>query len=351
MAADQPKKLIIINILDVLKKYSDENHRLSQKEISNILKREYNMSADRKAIKRNILNLIDFGYEIEYTETVRVIKNTKTGRTFESTIMSDFYLVREFNDCELKLLIDGLLFAKHIPYNRCKELVSKLENLSSVYFKSRVKQTNTPIADLPQNRQLFYTIDIIDEAISKNKQVSFKLNQYGEDKKLHPIKDACGNDIRYIVNPYQMAAMNGKYYLICNYDKHECIANTRLDKITDIKIVDKKRKPVKNITGFEHGLDLQRYMSEHMYMFSGESVFVIFRAKKCIINDIVDWFGSDIIITNYNDTEIEVRAHVNYEAMRRWGQQYAMYTRVICPQSLVSDIKNDIEKSLNNYER
>ena len=37
----QPKKLIIINILDILKKYTDENHRLSQKEISDILEKEY----------------------------------------------------------------------------------------------------------------------------------------------------------------------------------------------------------------------------------------------------------------------------------------------------------------------
>ena len=33
----QPKKLLIINILDILRKYTDENHRLSQKEIVEIL--------------------------------------------------------------------------------------------------------------------------------------------------------------------------------------------------------------------------------------------------------------------------------------------------------------------------
>ena len=33
----KPKKLLIINILDILRKYTDENHRLSQKEIVDIL--------------------------------------------------------------------------------------------------------------------------------------------------------------------------------------------------------------------------------------------------------------------------------------------------------------------------
>ena len=70
-----PKKMIIINILDILKRYTDENHRLSQKQIADILKKEYNVKVERKTIKRNIMNLIDFGYEIEYTETVRFINN------------------------------------------------------------------------------------------------------------------------------------------------------------------------------------------------------------------------------------------------------------------------------------
>ena len=37
MYAKSPKKLIIINILDILKRYTDENHRLSQKDIQDIL--------------------------------------------------------------------------------------------------------------------------------------------------------------------------------------------------------------------------------------------------------------------------------------------------------------------------
>ena len=35
----QPKKLLIMNILDILQKYTDENHRLSQKDIIDILEK------------------------------------------------------------------------------------------------------------------------------------------------------------------------------------------------------------------------------------------------------------------------------------------------------------------------
>ena len=44
MYTKQPKKLTIMNILDILKRYTDENHRLSQKEIQEILDREYEIN-------------------------------------------------------------------------------------------------------------------------------------------------------------------------------------------------------------------------------------------------------------------------------------------------------------------
>ena len=66
------------------------------------------MPVDRKAIRRNLLNLMDCGYNIEYTETIRMIPNAKTGELEESYIWSDFYLEREFTDGELRLLIGGL---------------------------------------------------------------------------------------------------------------------------------------------------------------------------------------------------------------------------------------------------
>ena len=41
MYTKQSKKLIIMNILDILKKYTDEDHRLSQKDIVDKLSKDY----------------------------------------------------------------------------------------------------------------------------------------------------------------------------------------------------------------------------------------------------------------------------------------------------------------------
>jgi hypothetical protein len=194
------KKMLIMNILDILKKYSDENHRFSQKQISDILESEYQMEADRKSIRRNLLDLEEFGFDLNYSETVRMVpaKNPETGKPLidpktgeekmkEFVILLDFYLEREFTDSELRLLIDSMLFSQHIPNNQCRPLVKKLEGLFNVFFKNRCQYiSRMPIRD-ENNKQLFLNFELLDEAISRNRKVFFKYLEYRTDKKMkHP---------------------------------------------------------------------------------------------------------------------------------------------------------------------
>ncbi len=338
-----PKKMVIINILDILKRYSDENHTLSQKQIMDILEREYNTKVERKTIKRNLMNLIDFGYNIDYTETVKYKKN-KDGVLEESSVLSDFYLIREFTDSELRLLIDSLLFNRYLPARQCKDMIKKIEGLSNDYFTSRVKHVQNLPDNMPRNGEIFYTLEVLDEAISKNRKVSFTYNQYGTDKKLHPRKAE-----PYIINPYQMVAVNDKYYLICNVDKYDNLANFRLDRITNIKMLKDRVKPKKQVKGLENGLNLPKHMAEHIYMFSGDSVRVTFRTKKYLLSEIFDWFGKDIIFSDETEDEVTCSVFVNEKAMRKWALQYALHVRVLSPQSMVDGVKEDLEKAREIY--
>ena len=62
----QPKKMIILDILHILQKHSDKEHRLSQHDIQELLVSEYGMKVDRKTISRNIITLVQCNYPIEY---------------------------------------------------------------------------------------------------------------------------------------------------------------------------------------------------------------------------------------------------------------------------------------------
>ena len=341
MYTAQSKKMLNMNILEVLKKYSDENHRLNQKEIIDLLESEYQMTVDRKAVKRNLMNLLEFGYELEYTETIRTNKKGE-----QETLYSDWYLVRDFTDAELRLLIDSLLFSKHIPYSQCKELIGKLEGLSNKYFKAKVKHIRTLPEKMPNNKQIFYSIEILDEAISKGKKVEFNYNDFGIDKKLHHRMNSDGTVRKYVVNPYQMAATNGRYYLIANYDRYSNISHYRIDKISDIKILD---EPVKKQSELAESINLPKHMAEHIYMFSGESSRVTMRIDKFLVNDVVDWFGRDVSF--YDETEDEVTASVivNLKAMRYWAMQYANHIEVLKPVQLREQIKEDLRNAMNKY--
>lgn len=341
----QPKKMLIMNILDILKKYSDADHRLSQKDIIEILEDEYNMTVDRKSIKRNLMNLIDAGYNLEYSESVRVNK-----RGEEEVIYTDWYLNREFTDSELRLLVDSLLFSKTIPYNQCKDMIVKLESLSNQYFKYKVRHISNLPENRPKNPELFLTIEILDEAIEKGKQVAFNYSDYGTDKK-HHLRTRDNGEVReYIINPYQMVATNGRYYLICNMDKFDEVAHYRVDQIHNIRLLDTPSKSMKKVKGMNNGLNLPKHMAEHVYMFSGPSERIEMRIPKFLVGAILDWFGNDVKFTDETDDTVVVHLSANLKAMRFWALQYSPFVKVLEPQSLVDEIKNGLKNAIKMYE-
>lgn len=344
MSAAQSKKLLILNILDILKRRTDADHRLSQQDIIRILKSDYNMEADRKAIKRNLMDLVECGFQLEYREIVR---KGKFGE--EETIQTAWYLEHDFTRAELLLLIDSLLFSRHIPPNHRWRLISKLEGLSSVYFKPRVRHIHSLAESQPSGSELFLTIEVLDEAISHQRQVSFVYTAFDIDKKPHPRKGKDGKDIEYLVNPYRMAATNGRYYLIGNLDRHDNAINFRLDRIAGIRLLDTPSKPMRDVKGFENGLDLPKHMAEHIYMFSGESTQVTFRAKRYLINDIMDWFGREIIFSDVTDDEVTAKVNVNAEAMKRWALQYALHVKILSPSAMAKEIRQNLETALAKY--
>lgn len=360
-----PKKLLILYILDILQKYTDEEHRLSQKEIQDILKKEYEMPVDRKAVKRNLLNLIEYGSNIEYREVSRKElfrkKDSVSGEepadlvdkeiSEDNLLWTDFYLKQKFTNEELRLLIDSLLFSKHIPYSQAKELITKLESLSNIYFKSRSQYIYPLSVDRTDNKQVFYNIEILDEAIRKKKKVLFEYAEYHTDKKMHVKKREDGSVREYLVTPYQMAAQEGKYYLICNYDKYEDISNYRVDRIRNIQILEEKGKPFETLKWSGHQpMNLNEYMKEHVYMYSSENAFVKFRIVKAMISDVIDLFGKDVIFSDETDTHMSVSVHVNERAAEQFAKNYAPDVVVLQPKSLRDKIRDDLKKSWEAYE-
>ncbi len=365
MSDIHPKKLVILYILDILQKYTDEEHRLSQKEIQDILKREYEMTVDRKAVKRNLLNLIEYESNIEYREVSRKdIFRKKDSVSYKGTsdfadkeiseddlLWTDFYLKQKFTNEELRLLIDSLLFSKHIPYSQAKELIKKLESLSNIYFKSCSQYIYPLPIERTDNKQVFYNIAILDDAIRKKKKVLFEYAEYHTDKKMHLKKREDGSVREYIITPYQMAVQEGKYYLICNYDKYDDISNYRVDRIRNIQILEEKGKPFETLKWSGHQpMNLNEYMKEHVYMYSSENAFVKFRIVKAMISDVIDLFGKGVNFSEETDTHVSVSVHVNERAAEQFAKNYAPDVVILQPKRLRDKLRDDLKKAWEAYE-
>ena len=351
MAIGRPKKMMNMYILDILKHYTDAEHPMTQKEIQQKLESDYDMVVDRKAIKTNLEDFINDGtYNIDYATKIRFSPNPKTGELEKNEILTGVYYNAEFTDSELRLLMDSVLFSKNIPSANKSEILDKLKDLSNKYFKfSAANIQSYESADREMNKELFYTIEILDEAIKNGLQVKFLYNEYGADKKLHHRLNEDGEVREYIINPYYMVATGGKYYLICNYDKYDDIAHYRLDRISNIEILDTPRKAKNQVEGLV-GLDVARYMNEHIYMFTGKSVRAKFEAPKYLISDILDYFKADVIFKELDEKNVIATVKANETDLRLWARQYAGQIKITEPTELAQACKQDLLDAIKLYE-
>lgn len=358
-------RTLLLDILNVLQKYSDEDNGLNQKSIIDILEREYgyeNLYPKRRTVKNNIDKLLEYSdrddrnaIEIEYKSNDRYLMDKKTGKEKVNYEHSNFRYIHDFTYGELRLMIDSILFSKHIPSGQKQEMIEKLEKLSSIHFNSRMKYIQSLSTVEPINYQLFINIEEIEEAIRAGKQIMFTYNQYTVDEQnklvLQPRTNKDGTVKEYTINPYQMVATNGRYYLICNNDAYDNLSNYRVDRIANIKVLKTQRKPLRKLADMDGRLDLAKYMAERIYMYQGKASSVKLRLKKVIITDFIDWFGSkQIDFSEQTEEEITARVTVNEEAMRKWALQYGLYVRVLSPPKLVEQVKKDIQQVVEKYE-
>jgi predicted DNA-binding transcriptional regulator YafY len=330
-----PKKLLIINILDILRRYTDAEHTLTQREIVDLLDSEYQMKADRKSVKRNLMNLIDFGYNIECSKVERTGKNGET-----NSMMSGWYMNREFDDSELRLLVDSVVSSQHIPSRQKRDLIAKLERLSNKYFASRVRHVRS-LPDVPTaNRQLFHTVSVLDEAIDKKQKATFRYGTFSKNGKLQARLDSEGHKREYLVDPYQLVAANGRYYLICHMEHADKLLCFRVDRILDAAVNDAPAHPLRKVSGYDHGLNLPEHMAEHLYMFADKPVGVKFKVTEWALDHVFDWFGPSANVTDAADGGYIISVCVNEQAMRYWALQFSESVEVLEPASLRESLKD-----------
>ena len=319
------KKSSVLYVLDILKQYTDKEHSLTYNAIVEKLSSLYGIEVERRTVARDIEILLDKNYDI--------VKKGNNGVCL---------IERDFEEGELLYLIDAIYSSRSMPTRYAKDLVNKLTKNFSIYEKKKFNHLEKlDVGKNVDNKQIFYTIELLNEAIEQGKKVEFQYNIFDIDKKLKPKKDGK----IYKVNPYFLVNNHGKYYLVCKYDN---LGNYKVDCITNLRILDEEVKPLKSLPGQEK-FSIQQYMQEHIYMLAGNSV----KAKIKIdnedhINDIISWFG-DKIFLHKSDNGIFAEIYVNEEALIYWSMQYGQTVEVVEPKETRKKINALLHQMIKKY--
>lgn len=360
MASSERKKMTDVYILEILRKYTDGSvdadgngrHCLTQAEIRKKLLSDYDISLDRKAVSRGLDDLISAVPEISERIEFDSISAKKASKDEDNDTekSTNFRYCQEFDDYQIRLLTEAILFSKNIPQSEAQEMIEKLSALGGIDSRRKLSKNlcklKTVSQDRVTNQQILNNIGVIDEAIEKGRQITFIYNDYGTDKKLHPRKLIDGKPMRRQASPYMIVAGNERYYLVCNYNEYDNALKIRIDKLTDIEITAIPSKPKKNVRGLKESAYT---MAELLYMQPGEPERIVIKASKQITGALVDWFGKNIRFSREDENGIVCEVKVTPKAMRYWAMQYCEYVEVLEPESLREDIKDSVRGAWKKY--
>lgn len=312
--------------MKILLDKTDEEHTIT---VPQMIEELANMgiSAERKSIYDDLEYLKLFGIDI-------VCQKSKTHDYFVAT--------RDFELPELKLLVDSVQSSKFITHKKSLELIHKIENLTShnnarklqrqVFVSNRVKT---------MNESIYYNVDAIHEAIAQNKQISFKYFEWTVDKK----KKFRKNGDKYIETPVSLTWDDENYYLITYKEKYGDFTHYRVDKMSDIEIVDTDRVMP------QEEFDLAKYSKTMFSMFGGEETDVSVQFKKFLVGAVIDRFGNDVPIIKSDDehfiAQIKVAASPHFLS---WVISFGSNAKIISPKWVIDNIYDLACETTKQYE-
>ena len=281
------KKLALLFILQILKEHSDVDHPMTRNDIIQRLERDYNLVLERKAVSRNL----------------HLLESTDCGVVSTESGIGVYYDGNQFDNSELRLLIDAVLSSRFVTKKQAKDLAKRLASLANKHFLPHTKHIHVLANHAKtENTGVFYAVDLFDEAIDKGLKVSFDYLSIDSSLKLTKKK-------RVTVSPIQMVVKNQFYYLlgvekrsVHTYSgayKRQDVTPYRIDLIAN-PTIESVRADVnlKALTSSGQEYRAEDFLQTHPFMHSWgkPSEHASFLCYEGDINTVVEILGRDIRI-------------------------------------------------------
>ena len=315
MAKQYGQRLKILCILDILRRYSDEQHPLNASEICDYLE-NMGVSAERKSVYNDIAALSDFGYDIVKSGSPR----------------GWFLGAREFEEPEIYLLADAVRAAKFITVGKSRELIGKLDSfLSNAQAAKREKRVYFDAAAKCSNEEIYYNIDKISDEINRRKKIRLDY----ASRELSADREIVRREREMTVSPYALTWQDDHYYLIGNYEKYNNLIHLRVDRMRSVEITCLEARPFSEVSEYDDYFNVSDYTKRLFSMYGGVTAEIELSCNKKIIEQVLDRFSEDIFIKNVTDSEFgfSVKAVLS-DALVTWILNYGENIRVIAPEEL-----------------
>ena len=325
-SAQQKQKILLI--AEFFEKYTDENHVVTTPKLIEYLESN-GINAERKSIYDDIYVLTEFGMDI-----VKV--GGKNGGYFLAS--------RDFELAEVKILVDLVQSSKFITTKKSRELISKLEGLTSKNdAKALHRQVVVAERNKSENESIYYSVDKLYEAMSGNSRILFNYFEWGVNKEVVLRKN--GN--LYEISPWLLTWYDENYYLVGYDDEAGIIKYFRVDKMLNISANNEPRQGRETFEMINVGALSKRTFG----MFAGEEKTVQLICKKSMTGVIIDRFGKEVALRVFDDEHILVRANIEVSAQFfGWLSGLSGKVKIYGPKEVVTEYKEYLQDILNGYD-
>ena len=314
--------------MKLLQEKTDREHPVSVKDIIQTME-AYGISVERKTVYDDIETLRTFGMKI----------GSRRGKT------AGFYLEeRTFELPELKFLMDAVQSSKFITEKQSAALVRKLEDLASVHEAKKLKSQVFLMPGIKTlNEEIYTNIETIYDAISANRQISFRYYQWTLSRELKPKR---GGE-RYRVSPGKMLWNNDNYYLMGLDESSGIVKHYRVDKMMDVAVEEEKRSGESVFRDFDMG----RFSAETFGMFDGKETILKIRFSNELVGVVLDRFGKKAVLQRSDDTHFFLQTHIRVS-----GQFFGWLTglgpgaEIVSPEKVRKEYKSFLTKILKTYK-
>ena len=323
--AENDARLRLFYLYRLLEQYTDEDHPKTTNQLRKLMEEKYGITMHRTTMYSDIDLLKAAGVEIH---SIRSRAN-------------EYYLEsRKFEVPELKLLIDAVESSRFMTEEQSRRIVEKLITLTSdTNAKSLKRNLHVTGRVKAHNKQIFYIVDAVNDAINRGRRISFRYIDYNGRKQA--VLRNKGSS--YTVSPYSLIWNGDYYYLVGYYHEKEDVRTFRIDRIKEQpQILEGKADPIPD------DFDITKYTREVFRMYdTEEAVPVTLVCDVEVMKGVLDAFGMDIKVEKVDEdhfrTTVMVCASPTFYG---WVFQWDGKVRIEGPEEVAMEYKEMVQKAL-----